>query len=114
MNMNLSPKPSLEAAIKFLRVYCAESGSLEEVRNEVHQMLNLNPSNILIGLQALESLLANPPAEEGTLSYLVVVVANWPLDDPSDAGAMSWMRKLVATIRETLDRTSREIKSQTP
>jgi hypothetical protein len=102
MNMNTNPKPPLEAARKFLRAYIAESGSLDEVRSEIRQMLNLNPRNILAGLNALESLLADPPAEKGTLSYLVAVDANWPLDDPSDAGAMIWMRELVATIRDTL------------
>jgi hypothetical protein len=102
MNMSPSPKPPLEAARKFLRAFCAESGSLDEVRSEIQQMLNLNPRTILADLNALESLLAHPPAEEGTLSYLVAVDANWPLDDPSDAGAMSWMRELVATIRDTL------------
>jgi len=102
MNINTNPKPPLEAARKFLRAYIAESGSLDEVRSEIRQMLNLNPRNILAALNALESLLADPPAEKGTLSYLVAVDANWPLDDPSDAGAMIWMRELVATIRDTL------------
>ena len=93
---------TLEAARNFLRVYCAESGSLDEVRSEIQQMIQLNPRNVLTGLNALESLLTDPTVELGTFSRLVAIDANWPLDDPSDVGAMKWLRELVTTTRDTL------------
>jgi hypothetical protein len=95
-------KPPLEAARKFLRSYCYDLDSFDEVRSEMDQMVKLNPRTILAGLAGLESLLAHPPAEKGVLSQLVAIDANWPLNDPSDEGAMEWMRQMVALTRDTL------------
>jgi hypothetical protein len=98
--LQADPKPPLDAARKFLRKYCYDLDTFDEVRSEMERMIN--PRTILSGLAGLESLLAHPPAEEGVLSRLVAVEANWPLNDPSDEGAMEWMRQMVALIRDTL------------
>ena len=94
------PRPPLEAARKFLRSYSYDLDSFDEVRSEMEQMINTR--TILSGLTGLERLLAHPPSEKGILSQLVVIDANWPLNDPSDEGAMEWMRQMVALIRDAL------------
>lgn len=83
-------------------MYCYDLDSFDEVRTDLDRMIKLNPRTILAGLAGLESLLANPPAENEILSHLVAIDANWPLNDPSDEGAMEWMRQMVALIRDAL------------
>lgn len=98
--LSVQPLSDLEAARKFLHIYGAESGSFEEVKAKVKSDIALYPKNILEGLKGIERIIANPPSQAGTLAYLVAIEANWPLDDPTDEGAMIWLKEMVQIIRD--------------
>jgi hypothetical protein len=49
-------------------------------------------------LTALETVLADPP-RDGTLSRMVAWDGNWVRDDPTDAGAIVFLREAAAMIR---------------
>jgi len=91
----------LEATAKFLRIFFSDADGLDDARIHLTRMAGVNRRTIADGLAAIETLLADPP-EEGALSYLVAVEANWPLDDPSDQGAMIWLLEITNLIRDVL------------
>jgi len=104
-----NPLPALEAARKFFHIYVADADSLDEIRTDLERMAMQNPRSIRDGLKAIEALIADPPAEEGTLKWLVAMDANWALDDSSDIGAINWMREMVSMIRAVLGEHSPDV-----
>ena len=95
--------PPLETVSRFLSMSCEDASDLEEVRAGVADEAARNPRPVVRVLRALEALLAGPLPAEGTLARLVAWEANWPLDDPSDAGARAWLEGLAAIVRAVLD-----------
>jgi hypothetical protein len=53
-------------------------------------------------LRAIEAVVADPP-RDGTISYMVAVDANHQLDDPSDEGALEYLREITKLLREVLE-----------
>ena len=99
---NAPPDPPLEATRKFLLGYCVDEGTIQNIREDVRRMLAINPVTITAGLAGIEGLLADPPAEGGTLLRLVVVEGGKVLIDNSDAGAQAWLEALAQMLREEL------------
>lgn len=91
----------LEVARNFLRSYCSDADSMEEVRAQLERRIALGSRGVQTYLAALDALLADPPAD-GTLAQLVAWDANWVLDDPSDKGAVAWLRDVARMIRDAL------------
>ncbi|WP_428266924.1 hypothetical protein [Haliangium sp.] len=100
--LNAPAEPPLKATRSFLQSYVADRETLAEVESEIAHMVTINPRTLHAGLAGIEGLIANPPAEEGTLSQLVAWEIGWVLDDPSDAGALSWLGELAKLLRKHL------------
>lgn len=96
--------PPIEATRKFLQSYCSDAGTLEEVRRSVADMLAINTRTVEEGLAGIEALLADPPAEAGTLLSLVAYDANWRLEDHTDEGAKRWLEEMARLLREELEK----------
>lgn len=95
------PPPPLEA-MRDLVGFFADADSVEEVKRDLRRRAANNPRGLIQGLNGIEAVLANPPAEEGVLSDIVAWEANWVLDDPSDEGAKQWLREVAEWVREAL------------
>jgi hypothetical protein len=100
-NMLANRREPLEATRSFLRSYCADADSLEELREDLVRMTSLNAATLRGYLEALEAVLSDT-LPEGTLARLVGWDANWVLDDPSDVGARAWLRGIAKMIEEVL------------
>jgi hypothetical protein len=96
------PLPPLEATQQFLRWYVDDADGLDEVRANVARQVARDPGEIHAALDALETLIADPP-RDGTLSWLVAIDANRGLDDPSDSGAIEFLHQIAALVRDVLD-----------
>ena len=94
-------RPPLEVAREFLQSYCDDYDSIDEVREDVAQDVAYNPLPLRAALRAIEAVIADPP-RDGTLSYMVAVDANNRLDDPSDAGALEYLREIAGLLRDVL------------
>lgn len=103
----------LETAAKFFRIYFSDAEGLDDARAHLTRMAGINQRTLTEGLAAIEALLADPPAA-GTLSQLVALEANWPLDDPSDAGAKIFLREIADLIGEVLAASEGSTRSTTP
>ncbi|NYI06971.1 hypothetical protein [Allostreptomyces psammosilenae] len=96
------PASPLEQVRSFLRGHVADTGDLGELRSDLARLAAVNTRGILQDLQALEDLLAAPPAD-GTLARLVAWDANWVLDDEtSDQAAARWLGEVADLLREVL------------
>jgi hypothetical protein len=95
------PPPMMET-VQELFIFLDASDSFQEFIDGVKQTADINPLSAMEKLNALERLLADPPKEEGALAHMVAWRANWVLDDPSDEGAMKWLREVAEAIREVL------------
>jgi hypothetical protein len=101
-NRQVAPTPpALETVRQFLRSYCADADSIEEIRDEAGRAAAFNPQPLLQALRALELVIANPPSD-GSLSLLVAIDGNRQLKDPSDAGAVEYLRTLAALLTKVL------------
>lgn len=99
------PGPPLEAARSFLRTFFSDALNFEEAISEVESMARTNAKIVQRGLQGIESLLEQE-LEPETLSVLVAIDANYPLDEPSDAGTRIWLHDLAQTVRDILKKVS--------
>jgi hypothetical protein len=93
--------PPVEAAREFLQAYCDDSDSIDEVRETVARRAAYNPRPLRAALRAIEAVIADPP-RDGTLSRMVAVDANYRLPDPSDAGAIEYLREVAGVLRDVL------------
>lgn len=98
---NAPELPPLERTRAFLRSYCTDADSLDEIRDELARNAPRDPVRLRRALDGMEIVLAEPQPE-GTLSYLVAVDANRSLADPSDAGAREYLCQLADVLREAL------------
>jgi hypothetical protein len=94
----------LETVRRFLGGYVADAESLDEIRADLLQLAQVNTRPIYRNVTAIESLLAEPPSPPGTLARLVGGEGNWVLDDPSDAGAATFLRDLAQLLRAVIDK----------
>ncbi|MCA9538851.1 MAG: hypothetical protein KC620_08180 [Myxococcales bacterium] len=94
--------PPLEVARSFVSYHLSDACSLEEARESIEATALLWHRQMTRDLQSIETLIANPPQEEGILGSLIAFDANWVLDDPSDAGALAFLVQLAKMLRETL------------
>ena len=94
-------QPPLETVREFLFSTVADADSLDEVRSDLRRLARVTTRRHRLDLAAFERVLATswPP---GTLMELVVSDGNWPLDDPSDAEAAAFLRKLADMLREVI------------
>jgi|GEM_PF-3061056 len=99
--LNAPPKPPLEEAIHFLSGYWGDEGMLDAIHAEMEETIAFNPRSVVRGLQAIETLLLDPPAD-GTLLDMVLWDANHPLDDPSEESAKIWLREMAEFVRDVL------------
>ncbi|MFJ8578379.1 hypothetical protein [Micromonospora sp. NPDC093277] len=89
----------MEQVRAFLRGYLADAESLTELPTELTRLAEVNPDTVRRRLDALDALLADPPAD-GTLARLVAGDANWVLDDESsDAAAARWLTEVADVVR---------------
>jgi hypothetical protein len=99
----LDARPALETVRAFLSANVADAESLDEIRADQRQVAQVSTRAIRRDLVALEAVLADPPTSPGALARLVGWDGNWVLDDPSDAGAVQFLRELARLLREVLD-----------
>lgn len=98
---NVPELPPLERTRAFLRLYCTDADSLDEIRDELARDAPRDPARLRRALDGMEVVLAEPQPD-GTLSHLVAVDANCSLADPSDSGARDYLRQLMDVLREAL------------
>jgi hypothetical protein len=93
--------PPLERTRAFLRSYCTDADTLDEIRDELARDAPRDPVRLRRALDGMEVVLADPQPD-GTLSHLIAVDANCSLADPSDTGARDYLRQLADVLREAL------------
>jgi hypothetical protein len=98
----LAAEPPFETVRLFLGTELADA-SFAEARQRFEQKAQYNIRSTQRDLWALEQVIADPPGEPGALSRLVAWDANWVLDDPSDAGALAFLREVAQMLREVID-----------
>lgn len=96
---NQPPPPAIDQVREFLGSYVADSVGLDEVREHLVRLAQINRRTVERKAEAIEALLGTPQLQ-GTLSWMVAVDGNWVLDDEtSDAAAETWLRDVAALIR---------------
>jgi len=93
--------PPMEVTRNFLRSYCSDADSLEEVRAEATSAVAFNPRPVQAALRAVESVIAYPPGD-GSVAQMIAVDANRRLADLSDAGALEYLRRIADVLRDVL------------
>ncbi|WP_239162823.1 hypothetical protein [Paractinoplanes rishiriensis] len=91
-------RPPIEKVREFLLGYVADAESLAEVEGRLRQIALTSTSLHRRVLDAIEAVLA-ASWPDGTLARLVGWDGNWVLDDPSDAGAAEFLRRLAGMLR---------------
>jgi alkylhydroperoxidase family enzyme len=94
--------PPVDATRELLQKYCDDADGLDEVRDAMAQDAAYNPLPLRAALRAIEAVIVDPPSG-GTLSYMVAVDANHRLRDPSDAGALEYLREIAGLLRDVLE-----------
>ncbi len=97
----LEAEPPLSRVRDMLHGFFADAESFEEVRAFYGSLTSRNPRQILLDLQALDAVLADPDAE-GQFVQLVEVYGNWVLDDPSPAGGRQFLENIARMLREVI------------
>lgn len=98
---NVPELPPLDRTRAFLRSYCTDADSLDEIGDELARDAPRDPVRLRHALDGMEVLLAEPQPD-GTLSHLVAIDANRSLADPSDEGAREYLRQLADVLRQAL------------
>ena len=84
-----------------MRRYWGDEGILDAIRVQMEGTISFSPKLVVQGLQAIETLLAHPPAD-GMLLDMVLWDANHPLDNPSEESAKTWLRRTAEFVRDVL------------
>jgi len=92
-------EPPLESVRRFLGAYFGDAESLEEVREDLESLAQVNIRSHQRYLRALDAVIADPPAGEHALERLVGWDGNWVLDDPSEAGSLEFLREVAEMLR---------------
>ncbi|XVV14265.1 hypothetical protein ACQP2X_07950 [Actinoplanes sp. CA-131856] len=94
----LSP---IEKVRALLHSYVHDADSFEEIREELHDTAETNTLFLEQYQVALETILSEPQPE-GTLLRLVAGDGNRGLDEPTDASAAAYLRRLLETLRSVI------------
>jgi hypothetical protein len=97
----LAARSPLAVVGDFLRDNVTGADGIDEVHASIQHAAYFNVPALRGDLAALEAVLADPPTD-GTLARLVGWDANWALDNPSDAGAIAFLRELADQVRAVL------------
>jgi hypothetical protein len=87
--------------VRSLLSHFSDADSFEEAEAELRSIAEYSTRGIARYLRGLEELL-NRKLEPGVPAYLVGWVGNWVLDDPSDAGALEFLRQVADMLRSVL------------
>ena len=98
----LAARPSMQVVRDFLLSHVLDMDGPDEIRADLRSVASFGTYWLRQDLAALESVVADPPMDD-TLARLVGWEANWVLDDPSDAGAVEFLRELAQMLREVID-----------
>ncbi|GAA0475966.1 hypothetical protein Ade02nite_42240 [Paractinoplanes deccanensis] len=96
-----SALPPIEKVRALLHGYVHDSDGFDEVREELRDTAQTSTFYLEQYLTALETILAEPQPE-GTYLRLVAGDGNRGLDDPSDAEAIGYLRRLLETLRTVI------------
>jgi hypothetical protein len=94
-------KPAMEILETFLATEFGDAESFDEVRTGLEQLAQVSLQSHRRVLRALDVVISDPPMD-GTLAHLVGWEGNWVLDDPSDAGALRFLREVADMLREII------------
>jgi hypothetical protein len=98
-------RPTTDELRHLLHVYVADCDGVEEVRAEMRRAARVDAASLRQDLVTVEAVLAQEHTP-GTLLRLVEGDGNWGLDDnPTDAGAATFLRELARMLRSVLDGT---------
>jgi hypothetical protein len=95
-------RPPLETVRDFLGSAFNDADSFDEVRADLAGLAQTNIRVHQEDLRALEAIIAEPPTEPNVLAHLVAWDANWVLDDPTDAGALEFLREIAQMLRTVI------------
>jgi hypothetical protein len=76
--------------------------SFEEVHADLESLAQTNVRSHQRDLAAFEAVIADPPTEPNALAHLVAWDGNWVLDDPSDTGALQFLREVAEMLRTVI------------
>jgi hypothetical protein len=99
--MELENQDALETVRSFVAGYFSDAESFEEVEGELRSVAEYSTRSIVRNLRALEEVL-NRQLAPGVAARLVGWDGNWVLDDPSDAGALEFLRQVADMLRSIL------------
>jgi hypothetical protein len=99
----LLAKPPLDTVRLFLATEFGDAESFAEARSHLERLAQVNIRSHQRELWALESVIAEPPAEAGALTRMVAWDANWVLDDPTDESSLQFLREVAQMLREVID-----------
>jgi hypothetical protein len=99
--MELENQDALETVRSFVGGYFSDAESFEEVEGELRSVAEYSTRSIVRNLRALEEVL-NRQLAPGVAARLVGWDGNWVLDDPSDAGALEFLRQVADMLRSIL------------
>jgi hypothetical protein len=97
----LAAREPLEQVRSLLRAHFADADSFAEAAADLRGLAAVNTRSLWRNLAALDAVLAAPPAD-GSLATVVAVDGNWVLDDPTDAGAATFLREVADLHRQIL------------
>lgn len=96
---------ALEKTRRFVERYWGDEQDPNAVASDLRRMAGLNRRGIREGAEAIDALLANPPAP-GELVQLVAWDGNHPLDSATDDEAAEFLRDFARMARVVLAETS--------
>lgn len=86
---------------QFLRTYCADANSPDELINLLEMMMATHPRPLLQALPAIERLLAHPIPDDRLLT-LITRDAQITLESQSEKNARAWLTWLAGQIRREM------------
>lgn len=92
-----------ETVREFIQGFFSDAFDVDEVRRELQSIAESNTRAHRRYLTALDAVLADPPADD-TLVRIIQFDAGWELDDPSNAGAIAFLREQADMLRAVIER----------
>jgi hypothetical protein len=97
----LAARQPLEQVRSLLRAHFADADSFADAAADLRGLAAVNTRSLWRNLAALDAVLADPPTD-GSLATVVAVDGNWVLADPTDAGAVAFLREVSDLHRQIL------------
>lgn len=95
---------ALEKTRSFVERYWGDEQDPQAVADDLRRMAGLNRRGLREGAEAIDALLATPPAP-GELVHLVAWDGNHPLDSGTDEEAADFLRDFARMARDVLAET---------